>query len=259
MFSSVMVFGSLEACRPSANLARPVPAPPALSVPAPVLSNPTLPLPSAPVLPAPVLEPVPRPGAENAWKPVAEARDWTSIVIHHTATDQGSVESIHETHIAREWLGIGYHFVIGNGNGMDDGEIEPTFRWREQLHGAHAGSDEYNQQGIGIALIGNFDEQPPTPAQLAAVKRLVAVLKTEYEIDSEHVIGHSEVKATLCPGKLFPMSEVSEVDPADMAWGTMQRTASLAAPLRTFRAVQNGRSAASVRVPLAVLSGSRLP
>jgi hypothetical protein len=136
-------------------------------------------------------------------------------VIHHTATSRGSVESIHETHIQRRdkdgnpWLGIGYHFVIGNGNGMSDGEIEETFRWRQQLHGAHAGSGEYNQRGIGIVLVGNFDEQRPTSAQLAAIKRLVTTLKHEYHIDSKHVIGHSDVKATACPGRYFPLAEVS--------------------------------------------------
>lgn len=211
VFSLVMGLGTLEACRPSAGVVRPAPTPPLLVLPTPIpIAPPANIVPESPGIPAPVLEPepVPTPTDDNPWKPVAEARDWTSIVIHHTATHQGSVESIHETHIAKEWLGIGYHFVIGNGNGMGDGEIEPTFRWREQLHGAHAGTDEYNQHGIGIALIGNFDEEPPTPAQLSAIKRLVAVLKSEYHIDSEHVIGHGEVKATACPGKLFPLTEV---------------------------------------------------
>lgn len=171
-------------------------------------------IPAQPENPPPTLESEPKSFTENPWEPSAEIRDWTAIVIHHTATDQGSVESIHETHLDREWLGIGYHFVIGNGNGMPDGEIEPTFRWREQLHGAHAGSEEYNQHGIGIALVGNFEEQPPTGAQLAAVKRLVAVLKSAYEIESERVIGHGEVKATACPGKMFPIEEVSQVTAA---------------------------------------------
>ena len=81
----------------------------------------------------------------NPWKPESELRDWNYIVLHHTASDSGSLDSIHQEHLKRKdkegnsWLGIGYHFVIGNGNGMADGEIEPTFRWRQQLQGAHAG------------------------------------------------------------------------------------------------------------------------
>lgn len=146
---------------------------------------------------------------ENPWRPTVDARDWKHIVIHHTATDSGSVERIHESHVAKGWLGIGYHFLIGNGKGMSDGSIEPTFRWRQQLHGAHAGKDEYNQRGIGVCLVGNFEDKAPTSAQLRAVKRLVAVLRNEHAISSSRVIGHSEVKATACPGKQFPLAEVS--------------------------------------------------
>lgn len=153
----------------------------------------------------------------DEWQ-VEQTREWRHIVIHHTATNQGSVESIHEAHLKRKdsngnpWMGIGYHFVIGNGQGMENGTTEPTFRWREQLHGAHAGNNDYNQHGIGIALVGNFEETPPTAEQLNAVKRLVKHLKTEYHIPSDRVIGHGEVKATACPGKYFPMTDVQQTE-----------------------------------------------
>ena len=44
---------------------------------------------------------------------------------------------------------------------------------------------------------------------MAAVKKLVGVLKAEYNISSQNVQGHRDVKATACPGKYFPMSEVA--------------------------------------------------
>jgi len=156
--------------------------------------------------------------AGNPWKPKVKPRKWNSIVIHHTATSRGSVASIHAAHLKRKdangrpWRGIGYHFVIGNGNGMKDGAIEPTFRWRTQLHGAHAGNRKHNEHGIGIALVGNFEKRRPTKAQLAAVKRLVAVLKRSYHITSEDVIGHNDIRATACPGRYFPLAEVSDAE-----------------------------------------------
>ncbi|MAT16147.1 MAG: N-acetylmuramoyl-L-alanine amidase [Planctomyces sp.] len=152
--------------------------------------------------------------SDNPWKPEVADREWKWIVVHHTATDRGSVESIHESHLKRRdangnsWLGIGYHFVIGNGQGMEDGDIEPTFRWRQQLHGAHAGRAEENQQGIGICLVGNFENHPPSAAQLTAIKKLVFTLKQEYGIDSDHVVGHYDIKTTACPGKHFPIAEI---------------------------------------------------
>ncbi len=146
---------------------------------------------------------------QNPWKPNVPPREWRYIVIHHSASEGGSVEAIDSAHKGRGWDGVGYHFVIGNGDGMGDGEIESTFRWRGQTHGAHAGDKEYNQHGIGICLIGNFDEEQPSAAQLASVKRLVSVLKHEYAIPSNEVIGHRDVKATACPGRNLPVAEIS--------------------------------------------------
>lgn len=158
---------------------------------------------------------VPRLAAnDNPWRPKKTPRGWKHLVLHHTAANSGSVESIHEQHLKNKdkdgnpWLGIGYHFVIGNGHGMDDGAIEPTFRWTQQLAGAHAGVAEYNQRGIGIVLIGNFEKTAPTAAQLKSVKELLSILAREYQIDADHVIGHGDVKATECPGRLFPLKEV---------------------------------------------------
>lgn len=164
----------------------------------------------------------------NPWKTTVAARKWSSIVIHHTATSRGSVDSIHEAHLRRKdrsgkhWKGIGYHFVIGNGNGMSDGEIESTFRWRTQMHGAHAGNLKHNQYGIGIALVGNFEKTPPTAAQLASIKRLVAVLKHEYSIEAKNIVGHSKIRATACPGRLFPLAEVSQAG-SEYLYGSVEQ------------------------------------
>jgi N-acetyl-anhydromuramyl-L-alanine amidase AmpD len=153
---------------------------------------------------------------DNPWKPETAARDWKYIVLHHTASNSGDVASIHESHLqnkdknGKPWLGIGYHFVIGNGQGMDDGEIESTFRWKQQLQGAHAGVADYNQHGIGIVLVGNFENGPPSVAQLNSVKRLVRVLSREYDIQTARIIGHGDVKPTECPGSHFPLSKIRE-------------------------------------------------
>ena len=153
--------------------------------------------------------------SQAPWTPTGPARDWKYVVVHHTATQTGNVESIHRTHLARKdadgnpWRGIGYHFVVGNGHGMEDGRIEPTFRWRDQLAGAHAGVADYNRSGIGICLVGNFEQQPPTEAQFGALTELVRTLTSDYGINPDDVKRHGELKATACPGRLFPMQELT--------------------------------------------------
>jgi hypothetical protein len=141
-------------------------------------------------------------------------RAWKYIVLHHSATTDGDVRAIDIDHRQRTdsagepWLGIGYHFVIGNGRSMGDGTVEATFRWRDQLQGAHAGSRLYNEQGIGICLIGDFDRSPPTPSQMTAAKRLVTMLRTQFAIPARNCIRHCDVQSTECPGRLFPLGAI---------------------------------------------------
>jgi hypothetical protein len=149
-----------------------------------------------------------------AWEPPIASRAWRSIVLHHSATARGDVPSIDAAHRrlkdrnGQPWLGIAYHFVIGNGQGMVDGEVQPTFRWQQQLQGAHAGDHLHNEYGIGICLIGNFNDARPTARQMAAVKKLVKALANRYAIGHNQVVRHLDIHATQCPGRLFPFAEV---------------------------------------------------
>jgi hypothetical protein len=147
------------------------------------------------------------------WLPEQTARPWRKIVVHHSASAAGSVETIDAEHRQRvdaagePWLGIGYHFVIGSGAGMQDGQVTPTFRWREQLAGAHAGVADVNATGIGICLIGNFEDAPPTPRQWDAAVRLTRALADRYDIAPADIVRHGDLKATACPGRHFPWTE----------------------------------------------------
>ncbi len=150
-----------------------------------------------------------------ATDPNVSMRNWTSIVIHHSGTKSGSARSFDEYHrFQRGWThGLGYHFVIGNGNDQGDGVIVAGPRWKQQQAGAHANSTEYNEHGIGICLVGNFDEAPPTPAQLSAVRALIARLAHDFGIHSDNVYGHGQIRrggGTACPGKLLNIYQLRE-------------------------------------------------
>lgn len=146
--------------------------------------------------------------------PSVKPREWQVIVLHHSATSGGSVASIDAVHRQQKdaagnpWLGIGYHFVVGNGQNMGDGEVQSTFRWQQQLAGAHAGNRDHNAHGIGICLIGNFEDTPPTEKQLASLADLLATLSSRYAISPDRVLRHQDVHATLCPGRRFPWEQV---------------------------------------------------
>ncbi|MEZ6064454.1 MAG: peptidoglycan recognition family protein [Planctomycetaceae bacterium] len=151
----------------------------------------------------------------DQWDLTGDERGWKFVIVHHSATKTGSVESIDRAHRQRRdargnpWRGIGYHFVIGNGQGMDDGEVRPTFRWTEQASGAHAGIGNFNEYGVGICLIGNFEDAPPTEKQLAAVRKLIMELRTEYGINRDAVLSHRDVRATACPGEHLNLDAIA--------------------------------------------------
>jgi len=142
----------------------------------------------------------------------AEVRAWQYLVIHHSASVRGSAQSFDQYHRQRGWQGLGYHFVIGNGTDQGDGVIIAGPRWYQQEAGAHAHSTLYNERGIGICLVGNFEEKPPTEAQVAALNELVLRLAQQFKIDPEHLVGHNQIRrgGTLCPGRFFPMNELRE-------------------------------------------------
>jgi len=135
----------------------------------------------------------------------APRRDWRMIVVHHSASSAGNAASFDRYHRNdRGWDSLAYHFVIGNGRGAPDGQIEAGPRWRGQQPGAHAGSSEVNNVGIGICLVGDFEKGQPTPAQMQSLVRLVRYLQQRYGIKADKVLMHRDVHATECPGKLFP-------------------------------------------------------
>ena len=87
--------------------------------------------------------------------PLFATTRWTHIVIHHTATDQGSAFKIDQLHLQRGWdNGMGYDFLIDNGTrGKTIGQIEEGPRWLKQMDGAHVKQGDWNKNAIGIAVV----------------------------------------------------------------------------------------------------------
>ena len=141
--------------------------------------------------------------ADPSWD-VQVTRDWRHIVVHHSASVVGSASIFDKAHKERGWDGLGYHFVIGNGSASGDGEVEVGYRWKRQQAGAHAGNAEYNQAGIGICLVGDFEHGGrPSARQMASLRALVRFLQVKTGVPTSEVVGHGNVpgKSTECPGK----------------------------------------------------------
>ena len=118
-------------------------------------------------------------------------RQINKIIIHCADTpadmDIGAAE-INQWHIDRGWSGIGYHWVIRRDGALEEGRSEST-------PGAHAYG--YNQDSIGVCMVGGKPACNFTSAQWSALDELVNDLIRRYS-DAE-VIGHNDVSEKPCP------------------------------------------------------------
>jgi outer membrane biosynthesis protein TonB len=142
-------------------------------------------------------------------------RRWQFIVVHNSGTRQGNARIFDYYHrrVRRMTNGLAYHFVIGNGTSSDNGEIEVGNRWRRQINGGHVHSDYLNNIALGICLVGDFNRDQPTRAQLEACEELIRYLRQRCgKIDAHYAIvkPHREMNPprwpTDCPGDEFPYS-----------------------------------------------------
>ena len=124
------------------------------------------------------------------------------ITIHHDGMDpffgtdrQSSaahLELIRRLHRRKGWGDIGYHFAVDRGGRV--WEARPL-----AYQGAHV--KDHNPGNIGIVVLGNFEEQSPSDAQMEAMRRHIVALMRRYKVPARRVQTHQEWGAhTACPG-----------------------------------------------------------
>lgn len=83
-------------------------------------------------------------------------------------------------------------------------EDEKVYQWVEDAHTAyHCGVYAWNQRSIGIEHSASPDK-PASNSTYSTSAQLIAEISKRHNIplDREHIKGHSEVKATACPGTM---------------------------------------------------------
>lgn len=138
----------------------------------------------------------------------------THIIIHHSQTKDGrcvDTSAIRKYHTKTlGWREIGYHFLI-----EEVGDFQEVIfgRWVDD-DGAHCRDLNMNSVGIGICVVGNYDEQVPVLGAWRKAVELVVRLVKLYDIQIENILGHREIqeradippeKRKTCPGRMFHM------------------------------------------------------
>ena len=124
-----------------------------------------------------------------------------TIVVHHSAISDAGPAEIQKLHMDRRgFADVAYHFLIDS-----DGDI---YEGREiNIRGAHV--QGFNTGSVGIVLLGNFNDEKPTKAQLDSLSNLINYLRYTYEI--RYLAGHKDYPGqspdgTECPGaNLYPL------------------------------------------------------
>jgi hypothetical protein len=119
------------------------------------------------------------------------------IIIHHTATPASvTVQRIAEYQVNDKNLpGITYHFcTTATGQAYQTEPLTTT--------AAHAGQN--SRDSVGVCLIGNFMENPPSEAQLNATASVLAQVMGNLSIPASQIFGYSEIINTQSPGNTWP-------------------------------------------------------
>ncbi len=118
---------------------------------------------------------------------------WNTVSFHDVSTTQDRLERIRRNHVNNlGWGDIGYHYIIDRAGRLWEGR---PIRYQ----GAHVGG--HNEHNLGIMLLGNFDNQQPTQAQLQAMIQTVQVFRRRYNVPAHRVVTHQEITPTACPGR----------------------------------------------------------
>lgn len=117
---------------------------------------------------------------------------WTPINFTDADAAAERLDLIRKSHIQRLGAGdIGYHYIIDRAGRLWQGR-EATYQ------GAHVRSN--NENNLGVMVLGNFEVQAPTDAQLATLRDTLTKLIRQYRVSANRVYTHRELNPTDCPG-----------------------------------------------------------
>ena len=117
---------------------------------------------------------------------------WKSIEIYYSGTTSGNIQQLAFLSGLTDPEEINCHYVICNGRGADDGQIQPTEKWQRQqpvirswLNPEH--QDASTGQTIFICVIADSKIAPPTKQQIKTTLALVKGLCNKFNISPEAV------------------------------------------------------------------------
>lgn len=162
---------------------------------------------------APAVAPTKRPGVllpRSWWTKAGPIRSKinpmngvTRITVHHegytpvwftdAASTRDRIEQMRNIHTRdRRWGDIGYHYILDRAGRIIEGRSIA-------YQGAHV--SRQNPHNVGVLLLGNFEKQSPSRAQLGSLQKMLRHLMLTHRVPVRRVYTHRELGPTVCPGR----------------------------------------------------------
>ena len=112
---------------------------------------------------------------------------WDRIDIHYSGTRAGDIKSLAALNGLTDPKQLNCHFIICNGTGGLDGQIQATERWQNQQSVDVPGSRLSMLKSVVICVIADGRNVPATDSQVKRLERLVEALSRRFKIKSDQV------------------------------------------------------------------------
>lgn len=106
---------------------------------------------------------------------------WNSIEVYFSGTKRGSLQQ------PAGAVDMNCHFLVGNGVGADDGEIQASDSWQKQWSLPASRTWQGSNRTIRICLVGDGNETLPTNYQLKRLEALLEALCRKFSIPAQSV------------------------------------------------------------------------
>jgi len=122
-----------------------------------------------------------------ASRTVQPADRWNRIEIYYSGTKAGNIEQLSSLEGLTNPEDINCHFVICNGLGAADGQIQPTEKWQRQLSIIPDQARKGSSRTIRICIISDGKTTLPTDFQMKRGDALVDGLHRKFNIQPESI------------------------------------------------------------------------
>jgi hypothetical protein len=112
---------------------------------------------------------------------------WKCAEVYYSDTKGGSIEQLTSLAGLKNPEDLNCHFVICNGLGASDGQIQSTEKWQKQWSIVPGRTWYGTEQTIRICVIAGGKNARPTDCQIKRVELLVEQLCRKFEIKSDCV------------------------------------------------------------------------